>query len=106
MLKKIKFIPKDNPNQSVTIEADSKEEAIKNFEDLGLDLSNMIIEELTPCPYCHDQKNLVDTCPEEPDGGDLIYIWEDRLRYETDTQNVARRIKYCPICGRKLPHYD
>lgn len=106
MLKEIKFSPKDNPNQSVTISAESKEEAIRDIKHLGVDLSNTNIEEVPPCPYCHDQKDLIETYPKDPYEGDLIYIWEDRLRYESDTQNIARRIRYCPMCGRKLPHYD
>ena len=60
------------------------------------------------CPYCHttdgnnDAINLIATNQEDPMAGDLIYIWKDRLRYETDTHNVARRIYYCPMCGRDL----
>lgn len=110
MLKKIKFSPKDNPDQSVIIEADSKEEAIKNFENLGLDLSNMNIVELTPCPYCHGligENKPLDISPNKKARLDM----SSRGFYEYMTDGVGihagdKRFKYCPMCGRKLSHYD
>lgn len=69
-----------------------------------------LTEKQKNCPYCHTSTgndvigviDLIATNEEDPLAGDLIYIWEDRLRYETDTHNVARRIYYCPMCGRYL----
>ena len=54
------------------------------------------------CPYCHNSVDLIATNQEDPLAGDLIYIWHDRLRYETNIHNIARRIHYCPMCGRPL----
>lgn len=71
-----------------------------------------LTEQQKNCPYCHtsagnnDSIDLIATNQEDSLAGDLIYIWKDRLRYETDTHNIARRIYYCPMCGRPLNEED
>lgn len=65
-----------------------------------------LTEKQKNCQYCHNSVDLIATDKEDPLAGDLIYIWQDRLRYETDTHNIARRIFYCPMCGRFLGQGD
>lgn len=61
-----------------------------------------LTEKQKKCQYRHKSVDLIATNQEDPLAGDLIYIWHDRLRYETDVHNIARRIYYCPMYGRPL----
>lgn len=62
------------------------------------------------CPYCQGNKDLINTLHHEwtdngPELGQLVHIENNRLVVEEDTTESCK-IKYCPMCGRKLKEPD
>lgn len=62
------------------------------------------------CPYCYGNKDLINTLHHEgtdsgPELGQLVHIENNQLVVEEDTTESCK-IKYCPMCGRKLKEPD
>jgi RNA polymerase subunit RPABC4/transcription elongation factor Spt4 len=59
------------------------------------------------CPYCHGQKDLINTVHyDDPYGtgeqlGQAVHIEGNMLVVEEDTCET-KKIGYCPMCGRDL----
>lgn len=65
-------------------------------------------EKQADCPYCHEQKDIINTLDhshlyvagmEQP--GQVVYISDNLLVCEERTME-SRKINFCPMCGRPL----
>lgn len=81
-------------------------------ESIKASVNERDIAAMNECEYCSlgkDSKSLISNSKYEyggvsgePDLGIEAWINNDRLVIETDTDYQVKKIKFCPMCGKRL----
>ena len=99
----------------------TQEDVDKFFDEIHIDaltesikasVNEQDIAAMNECEYCSlgkDSKSLISNSKYEyggvsgePDLGIEAWINNDRLVIETDTDDQVKKIKFCPMCGKRL----
>lgn len=99
----------------------TQEDVDKFFDEIHIDaltesikasVNEQDIAAMNECEYCSlgkDSKSLISNSKYEyggvsgePDLGIEAWINNDRLVIETDTDYRVKKIKFCPMCGKRL----
>ena len=60
-------------------------------------------QEQLDCPYCHNDPKQADLLKKYTDDNMyIVYLKSNTLNLEAAGLRVSEKVKFCPVCGRKL----
>lgn len=64
---------------------------------------NAPTEKQLDCPYCHNDPKQADLLKKYTDDNMyIVYLKSNTLNLEAAGLRVSEKVKFCPVCGRKL----